>query len=223
MDFKKLNAKNAELRDFLLSVLTLSLISSIFDFSLFFSFFLIFSASIGLKILAEKYAAKKLDLKANYSFRYNYFILSLVGAIISAGSFVFPIVGFSDISGGSDVKRLGKAFSNIASKEKAHISLIGLLSSALLVFLCIILMDFNPSFFQRFFEVNSLILLFSLLPFSRFSGSNILWWSRILWVACALFSLLLAFLAFFGVNLWISLIATAALLIIAFIFWEKTF
>jgi len=217
MEFKK-----EEIRDFILTILALGLISSIFNFSQFLTYFFIYSISTGLKILAEKYAASKFSIGAKYSFNYNYFIISLVLSIISAGTIVFPILGFIKVEQ-KEIKRLGKYYSNITSREKGWISIIGVLSNVLMVLISMFLIDVNPAFFQKFIDVNSLILLFSLIPFAKFEGSNILWWNRFLWVAILLCSMFLSFLAIFKINLIISLIFSVVLFIVAFIFWEKTF
>jgi Zn-dependent protease len=217
MDFEK-----DEIRDLIISIIGLSILSGIFDFANSIIYIAVYALSTIARIAAQKLAAKKYDLDAHYNFNYNLFIISLVLAIVSFGRVIFPILGFVKISQ-KPIKRVGKYFSNITFGEKGRISLIGVLSNASLILVSLALFNLSPIFFQKMIDINILILLFSLIPFSNFDGSNILWWNRFLWIAVLACSMLFSFMAIFKINIIISLLFLLAVFILVFVMWESAF
>lgn len=222
MQIKYMEFKKEEIRDLIISIIGLSLLSALFDFKNVLIYTVIYGFSTTFKIIAEKFVAKKYDLDANYSFSYNFFIISLVLSIMSFGSIVFPMLGFIT-PGQKQIKRLGKEYSNITISEKGRISLIGVLSSALLIIISLILFNINPLFFQKMMDINILILLFSLIPFAKFEGSTILWWNRFLWVGILICAMLFSFMAIFKINLILSILFLLFVFILVFISWENVF
>jgi Zn-dependent protease len=217
-----MNFKQEEIKDLIISVIGLSLLSALFDFKNVLVYAVIYGFSTTLKILAEKYVAKKYDLEAIYSFNYNFFIISLVLSLMSLGALIFPILGFITPTQ-KKIKRLGKTYSNITISEKGWISLMGILSSVLLIIISLLLFKLNPLFFQKMMDINILILLFSIIPFAKFEGSNILWWNRFLWMGILLCSIFFSFMAIFKINLIISLLFLFTIFILVFVSWENVF
>lgn len=215
-----MDIKKEEIRDFAISVLGLTILSSIFDLAFAVYYFFAYSISIASKIIAQKACAKKFDLDAKYSFDYSYFIISAAISLLTLGAIIFPILGFSKPSQKS-IRRIGKSYSSITFNESGWIALIGIISSASMVVLSLVFYDFMPEFFGKMIPINSLIMIFSLLPFKKFDGSSIIWWNRFLWIACLLSALLLAFFAHFKVNPIVSILFIAIAFIASFIFWEK--
>lgn len=211
-----------ELRDFIISILGLTIISSIFDLKNAIIYLIAYVISWGIRIFVQKFQAEKNDLNADYSFRYNFFIISLVVSIISRGQLIFPILGAIAASQKS-IKRIGKQYSNIMLSEKGKISLAGILSNAILIIVSWMLLSTSPQFFGLMIKVNSFMLIFSLLPIAYFEGSNILWWNRFLWIGSFVCSFILAIMAIYQVNIWITLILIAVLFGIIFVYWEKVF
>jgi Zn-dependent protease len=211
-----------ELRDFIISILGLTIISSIFDLKNAIFYLIIYIISWGIRIFVQKWQAEKTDLDAEYLFKYNFFIVSLVVSIISRGQLFFPILGTVKASQKS-IKRIGKQYSNIMLGEKGRISLAGILSNAALVILSWALLGTTSQFFGLMISVNSFMLIFSLLPIAHLEGSNILWWNRFLWIGSFVCSFILAIMAIYQVNIWITLILIATLFGIIFVYWEKVF
>ncbi|MFA5303132.1 MAG: hypothetical protein WC393_01180 [Candidatus Nanoarchaeia archaeon] len=222
MQIKYMEFKKEETRDLIISIIGLSLLSALFDFKNILVYVVIYGVSTTLKIIAEKFVAKKYDLDANYSFSYNFFIISLVLSLMSFGSIVFPMLGFITPSQ-KQIKRLGKSYSNITISEKGWISLSGILPSTLLIIASLLLFNVSPLFFQKMMDINILLLLFSLIPFAKFEGSNILWWNRFLWIGILVCSMIFSFLAIFKINLILSLLFLLAVFILVFISWENVF
>jgi Zn-dependent protease len=217
-----MNFEKNELRDLILSILGLAIISSIFDLKNAVVYLIAYIISWGIRVFVQKWQARKDDLDAIYSFKYNFFIVSLVVSIISRGQLFFPILGAITASQKS-IKRIGKQYSNIMLSEKGKISLAGILSNAILIILSWILLGTGSQFFGLMIKINSFMLIFSLLPIAHLEGSNILWWNRFLWIGSFVCSFILAIMAIYQVNIWITIILIAALFGIIFIYWEKVF
>ncbi len=217
-----MNFEKNELRDLILSILGLAIISSIFDLKNAVVYLIAYIISWGIRVFVQKWQARKDDLDAVYSFKYNFFIVSLVVSIISRGQLFFPILGAITASQKS-IKRIGKQYSNIMLSEKGKISLAGILSNTILIILSWILLGTGSQFFGLMIKINSFMLIFSLLPIAHLEGSNILWWNRFLWIGSFVCSFILAIMAIYQVNIWITIILIAALFGIIFIYWEKVF
>jgi Zn-dependent protease len=214
--------KKEEIRDLIISILGITIIASLFDFSNTIYYLIIYSFSTIIRILVQKFFAKKEDLYATYSFDYNLFIVAIVIAILTYGGIIFPLLGYIALNQGG-IKRLGKKFSNITSKEKGKIAFMGTLSHAIMVIVSMLFYSLSPYFFGIFISINSLMMIFSLLPFSKFDGSSILWWNRLIWVLSLLCAIILSFLASNQVNIILSVLVLIGIIIVSFVLWEKTF
>jgi len=215
-----MNFTKEELRDLAITATGLSLLSGLFNFNLMIAYFIIYTFSTAFKVFCQKLTADKFDLEAKYSFDYNLFIVSLVVSLMSFGSLIFPILGSVKTSQKS-IKRIGKYYSNITFNEKGWVSLIGILSSIALIIVSLLLLNLSPGFFQKMVDINTLILLFSIIPLAKFDGSNILWWNRFLWIALFVCSMLFSFMTVFKINIILSLLLAAVVFVLIFLMWEN--
>ncbi|MDD4353440.1 MAG: hypothetical protein PHN56_03200, partial [Candidatus Nanoarchaeia archaeon] len=211
MEFKK-----EEIRDLIISIIGLTILSGIFDFANVIIYFFVYTISTLFKLIVQKYSAKKYELEANYIFNYNFFIVSLGLSLLSFGTVIFPILGFTTPSQKS-MKRIGKSYSEITSDEKGWISLLGILSSIFLIIISSICINLNPLFFQKMIDINLLFLLFSLIPFTKFDVITILCWNRFLWVALLLCSFVFALLIAYHINIFVSILLLTIIFIVFFI------
>ena len=215
-----------EIKDIIISIISLAVISSInalFTGDSWFASFIVYLVAVSIALFTKLYSHKrigeKFDCTAIYKFNYYLFIISMLTALLFQGIFVFAALG-SIMINSSYYTRLGHKFVNISRREAGLIALSGPMANIVLAITSLLLYPLFPPFFSALRNISVFMALFSLVPIPPLEGHFILWWNRPVWLACFLMPL---FLLFFGFSAFFSIIGIILLTIMTFVLWEKMF
>ena len=181
-----------ETRDLFISIMVISIVFSLSNFSLesiIYSLFVIGIAFVCHE-MAHRETAKKFGAYAKYVMWPTGILIALLLGIVSNGRIIFAAPGAVYISAIKSA-RWKTEYTNLKNEEYGIISVAGPLANLGLSLIFIFLNAIYPlTLFSMAIRINIFLAFFNMLPIPPFDGYKVMRWDRETWVAVFLVSII---------------------------------